>query len=275
MPCLAKGFPEDSGRAHKYKCVKRFTHPKPMALRLKFWKSEIADVTGEQHKQPGLLSDFILGSQDGIVNVLGVILGVAIASQEFKIILAGGLAATFAESISMGAVAYTSTTARREFYLAELEREKREMNEQPESEKDEVRAILRRWGVQGPELESILTQITLDPKAWLDIMMTHELNLSPVDPKQASRSAVLVGVAAIVGSIIPLVPFIVFRNDILLGIAGSLIVSAATLFSIGWWKAKMTVGRPGRSGMQMLLIGIASALAGFAIAYLVSGGKLL
>ena len=99
-----------------------------MALRLKFWKNEIADVTGEQHKQPGLLSDFILGSQDGIVNVLGVILGVAIASQEFKIILAGGLAATFAESISMAAVAYTSTTARREFYIAEMEREKREMN---------------------------------------------------------------------------------------------------------------------------------------------------
>jgi VIT1/CCC1 family predicted Fe2+/Mn2+ transporter len=245
-----------------------------MALRLKFWKNEIADVIGEQHKQPGLLSDFILGSQDGIVNVLGVILGVAIASHEFKIILAGGLAATFAESISMAAVAYTSTTARRGFYLAELEREKREMKEQPESEKEEVRTILRRWGIQGPELESVLMQVTADPKAWLDIMMTNELNLSPVDPKQASRSAVLVGIAAIVGSIIPLIPFIVFNNDITLGIAGSLIVSSATLFSIGWWKAKMTVGRPGRSGMQMLIIGIASALAGFAIAYLVSGGKL-
>jgi len=49
-------------------------------LLLKFWRKEIEDVTGEQHKQPGLLSDFILGSQDGIVNVPGVILGVAVAS---------------------------------------------------------------------------------------------------------------------------------------------------------------------------------------------------
>ncbi len=39
------------------------------------------------------------------------------------------------------------------------------------------------------------------------------------------------------------------------------------------YKAKMTVGRPHRSGLQMLLIGISSALAGFAVAYLVSGGK--
>lgn len=244
-----------------------------MALRLRFWQKEAEDVSGEQHKQPGLLSDFILGSQDGIVNVLGVILGVAVASNEFRIILAGGLAATFAESISMAAVAYTSTIARREFYLSELEREKKEMTDQPEMEKEEVRQILKRWGVPSNELEEILEHITLKPNVWLEIMMAHELNLSPVDPKQARKSAVLVGVAAVVGSIVPLIPFLFARSDILMGIVGSLIVSAITLFAIGWWKAKFTVGRPGRSGLQMLIIGIASALAGFGIAFLVSGGK--
>jgi VIT1/CCC1 family predicted Fe2+/Mn2+ transporter len=244
-----------------------------VALRLKFWRKEVEDVTGEQHKQPGLLSDFILGSQDGIVNVLGVILGVAVASQDFKIILAGGLAATFAESISMGAVAYTSTTARREFYLAEYEREKREIEDVPEQEKEEVRKILQRWGVPSKELEDILIHITMKPKAWLDIMMAHELNLSPIDEKQAGRSAMLVGIAAIVGSLIPLLPFIFAGNAILMGIIGSLILSALTLFLIGWYKAKMTVGRPHRSGLQMLIIGISSALAGFGVAFLVSGGK--
>lgn len=244
-----------------------------MAIRWAFWRREAQDATAEQHKQPGLLSDFILGSQDGIVNVLGVILGVAIASQDFRIVLAGGLAATFAESISMGAVAYTSTAARREFYIAEMEREKREMKDDPEQEKEEVRQILRRWGVPSGELEDILVHITMKPNAWLDIMMAHELNLSPVDEKQAARSAALVGTAAIVGSIIPLVPFIVLPNDIFLGILGSIILSAATLFAIGWYKAKTTVGRPYRSGLQMLIIGIVSALAGFAIAFLVAGGK--
>jgi hypothetical protein len=57
------------------------------------------------------LSDVILGGQDGLVNVLGVILGVAAATQDARILIAAGLAATFAESISMGAVAYTSTLA--------------------------------------------------------------------------------------------------------------------------------------------------------------------
>src|SRR5881392_26984 len=112
-----------------------------MATRFAFWRKIDEAALAEKHAQPGLLSDFILGSQDGLVNVLGVILGVAVASRDITIILAGGLAATFAESISMGAVAYTSTLARRDHYLAEVEREKEEMRTMPELERQEVREI--------------------------------------------------------------------------------------------------------------------------------------
>ena len=256
-----------------------------MATRFAFWRRVNEDALAEKHAQPSLLSDFILGSQDGLVNVLGVILGVAVASRNlvdpFAIILAGGLAATFAEYISMGAVAYTSTIARRDHYAAEVEREREEMVQLPDLERQEVREILERWDFRGDELEGMVDKITSKPKAWLEIMMAHELNLAPVDPTQARKSAVLVGFAAIIGSLIPLAPFLVVRpvviggevaRDLWVGIASSLVVSAATLFLIGWYKARHTVGRPGRSGLQMLLIGIGSALAGFAIAALVSGG---
>ena len=97
----------------------------------------------ERHGGGGALSDVILGGQDGLVNVLGVILGIAAATPDPNIVLAGGLADTFAESISMGAVAYTSTLADRDFYLAELEREKREIRELPDVERDEVRTVYR------------------------------------------------------------------------------------------------------------------------------------
>src|SRR5438445_8509422 len=46
-----------------------------MATRFAFWRKIEEDALAEKHAQPGLLSDFILGSQDGLVNVLGVILG--------------------------------------------------------------------------------------------------------------------------------------------------------------------------------------------------------
>ena len=247
-----------------------------MATRFAFWRKIEEDSLAEKHAQPGLLSDFILGSQDGLVNVLGVILGVAIASYRYPnpiaIILAGGLAAAFAESISMGAVAYTSTVARRDHYAAEVERERQEMQDLPDRERNEVREILERWDFHGQELEEMVDKITSKPKAWLELMMAHELNLAPVEKTQARKSAILVGFAAILGSLVPLIPFIVIGRDILLGIAVSLVVSAITLFLIGWWKARTTVGRPTRSGVQMAIIGLASAIAGFGIAFLVSGG---
>jgi len=247
-----------------------------MATRFAFWRKIEEDSLAEKHAQPGLLSDFILGSQDGLVNVLGVILGVAIASYRYPnpiaIILAGGLAAAFAESISMGAVAYTSTVARRDHYAAEVERERQEMQDLPDRERNEVREILERWDFHGEELEEMVDKICSKPKAWLELMMAHELNLAPVEKTQARKSAVLVGLAAILGSLVPLIPFIVIGRDILLGIAVSLVVSAITLFLIGWWKARTTVGRPTRSGVQMAIIGLASAIAGFGIAFLVSGG---
>jgi VIT1/CCC1 family predicted Fe2+/Mn2+ transporter len=247
-----------------------------MATRFAFWRKIEEDSLAEKHAQPGLLSDFILGSQDGLVNVLGVILGVAIASYRYPnpiaIILAGGLAAAFAESISMGAVAYTSTVARRDHYAAEVERERQEMQDLPDRERNEVREILERWDFHGEELEEMVDKICSKPKAWLELMMAHELNLAPVEKTQARKSAVLVGLAAILGSLVPLIPFIVIGRDILLGIVVSLVVSAITLFLIGWWKARTTVGRPTRSGVQMAIIGLASAIAGFGIAFLVSGG---
>src|SRR3989449_1333696 len=121
-----------------------------MATRFAFWRKIDEDALAEKHAQPGLLSDFILGSQDGLVNVLGVILGVAVASRNLSdpitIILAGGLAATFAESISMGAVAYTSTLARRDHYLAEVERERRGKGGAPGPQGEEGRGIPQRRG---------------------------------------------------------------------------------------------------------------------------------
>ena len=102
-----------------------------MAHWLAFRRKTEDEATGERHVRSGLLSDFILGSQDGIVNVLAVLLGVAAAAMQqygsanvaFRVVVAGGLAATFGESFSMGAVAFTSTLARRDHYLGEVARE--------------------------------------------------------------------------------------------------------------------------------------------------------
>ncbi len=220
----------------------------------------------EPHIENSSLADIILGGQDGLVNVLGVILGVAAASGDIRIVIAAGLAATFAESVSMGAVAFTSMRARRDFYLSELAREKKEMEEVPEIEREEIREIYRQKGFSGKLLEQIVQKITSNEKVWLDTMMREELGLEQIEEGQTVKSSITVFVSAMVGSFIPLTPF--FFLAVGQGIIVSFVVSAVTLFAVGVYKAKATVGRPLRSGFELMLIGMLAALIGYAIGFL-------
>src|SRR2546427_13154120 len=90
----------------------------------------VARERAANHKHTRL-SDFILGSQDGIVYVLGIILGLSAATRDVRIILVATLAALGAESIAMGAVAYTSTRSRRRLYLSQALQGRRGMRENP------------------------------------------------------------------------------------------------------------------------------------------------
>jgi VIT1/CCC1 family predicted Fe2+/Mn2+ transporter len=163
----------------------------------------------------------------------------------------------------MGAVAYTSTRADHDHYRVELERERREIREMPEAEAEEVRTIFAGWGLSGELLEGAVAQVTQNDEAWVDIMMRNELKLAPIESTNAFRIAWVVGLSAIIGSLIPLLPFLVLPLGF--AVPAALVFSALALFGVGYYKARLTVGRPGRSGLEMAVIGIVSALAGYFI----------
>jgi VIT1/CCC1 family predicted Fe2+/Mn2+ transporter len=214
------------------------------------------------------LSEIILGGQDGLVNVAGVILGLAAATSDTRIIIAGGLAATFAESISMAAVAYTSALADMDYYRAEVARETDEIRHSPASKRQQVAEVFASWGFSGQLLEDAIDHITQDEKHWVEIVMAHELELQPVTETGVLPDAILVGLSAIVGSLVPLMPFFFMppASAVWLGMA----LTAMVLFGVGAVKARLTVGQPGRSGVQMAVIGMVAALAGYAIGALFS-----
>jgi predicted membrane protein (TIGR00267 family) len=220
----------------------------------------------DPHKQASAISDIILGGQDGLVNVLGIILGVAAATGDAYIVLVAGLAATFAESVSMGAVAYTSTVADADYYESEREREYRHIKEVPNLEKEEIRSIYANKGFDGEMLNKIIDTITANQDVWVAVMMAEEHQLQPVNRRHALRSAIIVGVAAVIGSLIPLIPFMFVPISAAMVISISL--SAFVLFTVGVVKARMTVGHPGKSGIEMAAIGITSALVGYAVGVL-------
>lgn len=218
---------------------------------------------GDPHRRATSLSDFILGAQDGLVNVLGVILGIAAATNDARIVLVAGLATTFAESISMGAVAFTTTLADADLYQSEQEREYRHIEEIPNLEKQEVREIYKEKGFKGELLDHIVETVTANQDVWVAVMMAEEHQLSPIDRKQAWRAAWVVGISAVIGSLVPLAPFPFL--PIGTSMWASVLITAAVLFAIGYYKAHVTVGRPMRSGVEMTIIGTLSALAGYAV----------
>jgi predicted membrane protein (TIGR00267 family) len=217
----------------------------------------------DPHRHESRLSDVILGGQDGLVNVLGVILGVAAATRDARIVIAAGLAATFAESISMGAVAYTSTLAENDLYHSEKEREYRHIRLAPDVEVEEIRDIYLKKGFEGETLEKIVDVITSNHDVWVDVMMSEEFQMTPPEKTMAFRSALIVGLSALVGSLLPLLPF--FFLNVSLSIWSSIAIAALTLFIVGAYKARVTIGKPFRSGIQMAVIGTVSALAGYVV----------
>lgn len=217
----------------------------------------------DPHRYTSALADVILGGQDGLVNVLGIILGIAAATSDPRIVLIAGLAATFAESISMAAVAYTSTLAETAHYESERQREYRHIRLVPAVEREEVRAIYRQKGFEGELLDRIVDGITANEDVWVGVMMSEEHQLTPSNRRDALKSALVVGAAAIVGSLIPLIPFLFM--DVHTSIWVSLVGSALTLFAVGAYKARTTVGHPGKSGFEMAAIGTISALVGYLV----------
>lgn len=217
----------------------------------------------DPHRRGTGISDVLLGGQDGLVNVLGVILGVAAATSSPRIVLVAGLAAAMAESVSMAAVAYTATKADAEVYESEKAREMRHIEAVPHLEKDEIRQIYMKKGFHGELLEKVVETITANKEVWVAVMLAEEHNLAQIEKGHALRSALIVGVSAIVGSIVPLLPFLALPMKAAMW--GSVVIAAVTLFLVGIYKAQVTTGRWWKSGLELSVIGMAAALVGYLV----------
>jgi VIT1/CCC1 family predicted Fe2+/Mn2+ transporter len=135
----------------------------------------------ERHHRRNSLRDVILGGQDGLVNILGIILGVIAGGGSNTVLVATGFAAAITESISMGAVGYTSMVSERDYYQAERQRESTEIATMPDAERQEIRDIYGAKGFSGDLLDRVVDTIVSNRETWLATMMDEELHLRPVD----------------------------------------------------------------------------------------------
>lgn len=224
----------------------------------------------ETHRQTNWLRDVILGGQDGLVNILGIILGVIAGGGSETVLIVAGFAAAMTESISMAAVGYTSSISERDYYVAAQAREAAEIAATPEVERQEIREIYASKGFTGPLLDDVVSTITANRETWLATMMDEELHLQPVEDQAILRAAIIIGIATLIGHLIPLVPFLFLDRTAALIMAIAL--SALTLFAVGVYSAVTLVGDWRTSGARMVLIGLGAAAIGIAVGRLFSAG---
>jgi VIT1/CCC1 family predicted Fe2+/Mn2+ transporter len=224
----------------------------------------------EQHRQSNWLRDVILGGQDGLVNILGIVLGVIAGGGGKVVLLSAGFAAAITESISMGAVGWTSALSERDYFQSEQARESAEIDATPEAERQEIRDIYAAKGFAGDLLERVVETITANRDAWLATMMDEELHLQPVETPDIFRSAIVITGATLIGHLIPLLPFVWLPRTTALILA--IVLSALVLFGVGSYEAVTLTGDWRKKGLQMVMIGLGAAAIGFLIGRLFHTG---
>jgi VIT1/CCC1 family predicted Fe2+/Mn2+ transporter len=206
---------------------------------------------------------------DGLTVPFALAAGLAGAVSSTAIIITAGLAEVAAGALAMGLGGYLAARTDLEHYRSELQREKSEIKEVPETERAEVRQILRKQGLDPALAEKVTVALTRDPERWIHFMMRFELGLEEPVPGRELKSALTIGGAYVVGGLIPLLPYF-FLAEISQALPLSIALTLAALLIFGGIKGQMTGVTPLRSAVQTALIGSLAAAAAFAIARLVS-----
>src|ERR1043165_1500126 len=147
--------------------------------------------------------DIVIGMSDGLTVPFALAAGLTGAVDKPFIIVTAGLAEIAAGSIAMGLGGYLAARSEAEHYASEVRREELEIVEKTEMEEKETTEILENWGLTSEQSATVMTSLKQRPKAWVDFMMRFELGLEKPDPRRALASARNIGLAYIVGGLIP------------------------------------------------------------------------
>jgi VIT1/CCC1 family predicted Fe2+/Mn2+ transporter len=215
------------------------------------------------------IREIIFGAEDGFVSTLGLILGMATATNESRIVIIAGIVYVIAEAFSMAAGTYLSTKAQKEFYMSELRKEKEEIEQTPGEEEDEVREIYWNKGFRGRFLEKIVSKITSRKDLWLKVMLEEELKVFP-ETVNPIKNSIAMFLASIFAGAVPVIPFLFLAPAP--AAAVSIFVTLVALFVTGAVKALYVQLDWKRSGVEMLVVGAFAAAIGYVVGLLT--GKL-
>jgi VIT1/CCC1 family predicted Fe2+/Mn2+ transporter len=213
--------------------------------------------------------DIVIGMSDGLTVPFALAAGLSGAVNSSSIVVTAGSAEIAAGAIAMGLGGYLAARTDAQHYATEREREMRETVEVPEEEAREVASILRTYGVEEPQLHTVVDAMRKDRKRWVDFMMKFELGLEEPDPSLARMSAMRIGLSYIVGGLVPLSPYFLLHNT-REALLISICLTLMALLIFGYVKGRFTSRTPLMTAFQTTLVGALAAGVAYAIARAIS-----
>lgn len=204
-----------------------------------------------QVQRLGWLRASVLGANDGIVSTASLILGVAAAEASEQSILIAGVAALVAGAMSMAAGEYVSVSAQSDTEQADLAKERRELDEEPQSELDELTGIYMGRGLDRELARRVAVQLTHH-----DALAAHardELGISEITTARPIQAALASAASFAAGAILPLLVVILAPQKQLIPL--TVIASLVFLAVLGTVSAKTGGAKPLRAAVRVVFWG--------------------
>jgi VIT1/CCC1 family predicted Fe2+/Mn2+ transporter len=214
----------------------------------------------------GWISGAIYGANDGLAAVFGIVAGVSGATGGSSFVLTAGAAGAIASALSMATGAFLAERSETEVMAANVERERLEIEEHPEEEKEELSLFYQLKGIDEKTADEIAEQLSKNPDAMLRALAAEEFGATEErgDPREAALAA---GISTGLGAVVPVIPFIFTTGSVAIVIAAA--VSLVAHFLVGAAKSLVTLRTWWSAGLEMTLAGVivggATFLVGLAL----------
>ena len=202
----------------------------------------------------GNLRAAVFGVNDGLVSNASLILGVAGATSDLKVVVLSGVAGMAAGAFAMAAGEYVSVQSQRELYEYQIALERDELKQYPEAEAQELALIYAAKGLPPKQADRLAKRLVADPENALDTLAREELGLNPAELGSPLGAALSSLSAFGAGALVPLAPYLLGGGSSALG--WTIGLTAAGLFSVGATLSLFTGRHAIFSGVRMLALGL-------------------
>jgi VIT1/CCC1 family predicted Fe2+/Mn2+ transporter len=202
----------------------------------------------------GWISGAIYGANDGLAAVFGIVAGVSGATGGSSSVLTAGLAGAIASALSMATGAFLAERSEAEVSAANVERERQEIAEHPEEEKEELSLFYQLKGIDEHTANELAERMSRHPDAMLQALAAEEFGATPGSEGNPAEAAVAAGVSTGLGAIVPVIPFMITTGTA--AIVAAAVVSLIAHFLVGAAKSLVTLRSWWSAGLEMTLAGV-------------------